>query len=375
MDFSFPPEQIELADSLAKWLRKDYDLTSRRSALAQESDSVWTTLANLGATALMVAPAHGGLGGSASDLYLVLRELGRGLATSPFWSTSVAAKGLEWGAGAELQERLLPQLALGKARVALAFGERDSRHDLKAIRSRLSQANADVPTNQWTLDGEKHVVLFGGRVDYYLVTALTGGRVDLVLVAADANGIERRPYRTLDGLEAADITFTGTPVSADCLLSLRGDGLALVERLADYGASLLCAEAVGLMEMAKDTTLEYLKNRQQFGSPLSKFQALQHRMVDIMIQLEQARSITYLAVAHSAVDDRTLRTRSVAAAKSLVGEASRFVGQQCVQLHGAVGLTDEFAVSHALKRLTMIDLTFGDTDHHLARFAELSVHS
>lgn len=374
MDFSFPQEQVELADALGRWIRKNYDLSARRVALATGSDTVWTTLGELGVTSLIVAPEHEGFGGNAADLFLAMRELGRGLAASPFWSTAVAAKGLEWGGGTDVLRRLLPKVAQGELRMALAFNERDSRHDLDQIHTCLSQNNANAGGNIFRLDGEKRVVLFGAQADFYMVTALIEGQVGLLLVAADAPGIERIHYRTLDGLDAVDLKFVGTPVPAEFLLKSEPDGLALVERVADYGASLLCAEAIGLMELGKESTLEHLKTRQQFGSPLSKFQALQHRMVDVMIQLEQARSMAYLAVAHSDSEDVDLRVRSVAAAKSLVGEAARYVGQQCVQLHGAVGLTDECVVSHVLKRLTMIDLTLGDTDHHLARFAGLAVH-
>ena len=373
MDFSFPQEQTELADALGRWLRKHYDLPARRLALAGGDDTVRPILGELGVTSLTVEPEYGGFGGSAADLYLVMRELGRGLVTSSFWSTAVVAKALAWGGSDDLKSRLLPKIALGELQMALAFSERGSRHDLDQIQACLSHSGSETGSSIFRLDGAKQVVLYGAQADFYLVTVLLDGRVELLLVPADAPGIDQTHYRTIDGLDAVDLTFVGTPVPQEFLLKSPTVGLALVERVADYGASLLCAEAIGLMELAKDTTLEHLKNRQQFGSPLSKFQALQHRMVDVMIQLELARSMAYLAAAHSSSDDADLRVRSVAAAKSLVGDAARYVGQQCVQLHGAVGLTDEYAVSHVLKRLTMIDQTLGDTDHHLARFTNLSV--
>lgn len=373
MDFSFPQEQIELADALGRWMQKNHDLSTRRSALATGSGIVWNSLSSLGVTSLLVGSDHEGYGGDATDLFLVMRELGRALAVSPFWSTAVAAKALEWGGTAQARQ-LLGGVAAGEVRMALALGEADSRHELNLVQTRLTRMQHGTSANTWQLDGGKHVVLLGAQVDYFLVSASIEEQVRLVLVAADAPGIESKHYKTLDGHDAVDLRFSATPVQESFFLDAVSGGGPLLERVADYGASLLCAEAVGLMELAKDSTLEYLKTRQQFGSPLSKFQALQHRMVDIMIQLEQGRSMAYLAVAHSCSEDVLLRVRSVAAAKSLVGEAARFVGQQCVQLHGAIGLTDACPVSHVLKRITMIDLTLGDSDHHLERFSNLAFH-
>lgn len=369
MDFSFPQEQIELADALGRWLSKNYNLSTRRTALVGDTNLLWDTLGELGVTTLMANTEHEGFGGHAEDLFLTMRELGRGLAVSPFWSTAVVAKAIEWAGDAKTKQLILPKVAQGQIRLALAFGESNSRHDLDLIETCLVQDTAQPAGSFFRLDGIKHVVLFGAQAEYFLVSARLDGKVCLLLVPAETPGIEQTLYRTLDGLSAVDLKFSATPIPKSYLLNPNGNGLALVERIADYGAALLCAEAVGLMELAKDVTLEHLKNRHQFGSLLSKFQALQHRMVDIMIQLEQARSMAYLAVANCESDDPKQSVRSVSAAKSLVGDASRYVGQQCVQLHGAMGLTDDCVVSHVLKRLTMIDLTLGDSDHHLSRFA------
>jgi len=223
------------------------------------------------------------------------------------------------------------------------------------------------------LQGTKTQVLHADEADAWLVSAQVEGLTQLMLVPRSTPGVQLRSYTTFDDQPAADVCLDGACVDASCLLE-GGDSTALLQRLADYGATLLCAEAVGLMACAKDTTLDYLKTRKQFGSLLSEQQVLQHRMVDLLIHLEQARSMALLAAAHADSDDASQRVRNVAAAKALVGEAGRFVGQQSVQLHGAMGLTQECVVSGILKRLTAIDLSCGDTEHHLDRLAEWQQH-
>jgi alkylation response protein AidB-like acyl-CoA dehydrogenase len=358
MDFDFPAEQQALADALG-----------RRLAARTPDEPAWAAVTELGVTSLAVAEAHGGFGGSAADLYLAFQCLGRQRATSPLWGTAVAAQALAW-AGTARQQSLLPAIASGEQRIALAFGERALRHALTpvGVTGRLRSDGT-----QLQLQGTKTQVLFAEDADAWLVSAQVAAHTRLLLVPRSTPGVQLRPYLTFDGQPGADVCLDDACVDASCLLP-GDDAGTLLQRLADYGAALLCAEAVGLMECAKDTTLDYLKTRQQFGRPLSEQQVLQHRMVDLLIHLEQARSMALLAAAHADSDAAVQRVRHVAAAKAMVGEAGRFVGQQSVQMHGAMGLTQECAVSGILKRLTAIDLSCGDTEHHLARLAELQMY-
>jgi alkylation response protein AidB-like acyl-CoA dehydrogenase len=354
MNFDFPIEQQELADALG-----------RRLDARKAGELAWAAVTELGVTSLAVAEAHGGFGGSAADLYLAFHCLGRERAVSPFWGTAVAARALAW-AGSAQQQAQLEAIASGDLRIALAFGERGLRHELTPV-SVSGQWNANA--TQLQLQGSKTQVLFADEADAWLVSAQVAGHTRLLLVPRNTPGVQLRTYTTFDAQPAADLCLDGACVDAACLLP-GDDANDLLQRLADFGATLLCAEAVGLMECAKNTTLDYLKTRKQFGSFLSEQQVLQHRMVDVLIQLEQARSMALLAAAHADSEDVSERTRNVTAAKALVGEAGRFVGQQSVQLHGAMGLTQECAVSGVLKRLTAIDLSCGDTEHHLARLAQ-----
>ncbi len=373
MDFSFPTEQIELANNLQKWLQKNYDLPKRRQAVLQGNDIIWAALVELGVTHLLIDAEHGGLGGHSVDLFLIMQELGRGLATSVFWSTAVGAKALSLSKNQGLKDFLLPEIVKGNVKISLAFTELHARHDLEQITASLLAVNSSESEEVMALSGEKNVVLFGNHADYFLITAKLEGRIVLVLVSAQSNGLECHSYRTIDGIEAVELKMTSTLVPKTHILKTLWNDREFLERVSDFGCSLLCAEAVGLMELAKDSTLSHLKIRQQFGSPLSKFQALQHRMVDVLIALEKARSMAYLATAHSSHESHEVRSRSTAAAKALVGESGKYVGQQCVQLHGALGLTEECVVSHAFKRLTLIDLTLGDVDHHLERFSKITL--
>ncbi len=357
MDFDFPVEQQELAEALG-----------RRLAARPRGEPAWRAIVELGVPGLAVAEAHGGFGGGTVDLYLALHGLGRQRAASPLWGTAVAARVIAWAGSAQLQAEWLPAIARGELQLALAVGERGLRHELLPVGVTGSAVDGGAAVS---LQGDKSPVAFAESADAWLVSARVDGQTRLLLVPRGTPGTSLRPYRSFDGQPAADLCLNHARVAAGCVL--KGDGEALLGRLADCAAALLCAEAVGLMECARDTTLDYLKTRRQFGSPLSAFQALQHRMVDMLIHLEQARSMALLAVAHADDDDVVERTRNVAAAKALMGEAARFVGQQSVQLHGAIGLTEACVVSGVLKRLTAIDLTFGDTDHHLARLADLQV--
>ena len=372
MNFDFKEEQLQFADALRRWVGRDYDFEKRRAIVRSDSgidDRAWATLAELGMTALPVAEEHGGFGGSAVDMFVVMQELGRGLVVEPYLATMLGAEFLRLGGG---HGELLAQVAGGELKLACALGERQSRHELNDIATRAEAHDAG-----WRLEGEKKAVLHGAAAGVLIVSARTGGGqrdaqgISLFALPADTPGITVTGYRTLDGMRAADVRLEGVVAPQASLIGKAGEGAAILEAAADYGAGLLCAEALGAMQALFDATLDYLKTRQQFGVPIGKFQGLQHRMADMYMHLEQARSMALLAAVRLAEGADGERRRAVSAAKYRVGQAARFIGQQAIQLHGGMGVTDELPASHYFKRLSMIELTLGDSDHHLARFASL----
>jgi alkylation response protein AidB-like acyl-CoA dehydrogenase len=373
MDFNFKEEQLQLADALKRWIARDYTFEARRAIVgspAGVSDTAWATLAELGLTALPLPEAQGGFDGDAVDMFVVMQELGRGLVVEPYFATMFGAEFLRRG---QAHDALLERVAAGELKLACALGERQSRHDLRDVVTRAVRDGDGL-----RLDGEKKVVLHGAQAGVLIVSARTAGAqrdedgITLFAVPADAAGVTMRDVRMLDGQRAADVLLRDVRVGADAVIGAAGQGWTILEAAADYGAGLLCAEAVGAMDALFGATLEYLKTRQQFGVPIGKFQALQHRMADMYVHLEQARSMALLAAVRLADDARggsaAERRRAVAAAKYRVGQAARFVGQQAIQLHGGMGVTDELPASHYFKRLSTIELTLGDCDHHLARF-------
>jgi alkylation response protein AidB-like acyl-CoA dehydrogenase len=369
MDFDFKEEQLQFGDALRRWIDRDYGFEKRRAIIHSAdgtSEAAWRTLAELGMTALPVLSEQGGFDGTALDMFVVMRELGRGLVVEPYFATVLGAQFLKLGGG---HEALLEGVAGGELKLACALGERQSRHDMTDIAT-----TARLDGNAYLIDGEKKVVIHGAHAGSLIVSARTSGAqldrdgISLFVVPADADGVHVTGYRTLDGQRAADIRFDRVRVPAGALLGAAGQGWSILDAALDYGAGLLCAEALGAMEALFDATLEYLKTRQQFGAPIGKFQALQHRMADMVIHLEQARSMALLAAVKLGASDAVERRRTVSAAKYRVGQAAKFIGQQAVQLHGGMGVTDELPAAHYFKRLSMIELAMGDSDHHLARF-------
>jgi alkylation response protein AidB-like acyl-CoA dehydrogenase len=369
MDFHFNPEQTQFADALKRWIARDYGFEARRAIVHSEagvSDAAWATLAELGMTALPVPEAQGGFSGSAVDMFVVMQELGRGLVVEPYFATVLGAEFLRLGGR---HPQLLERVASGDLKLACALGERQSRHELRDMATR-AQPDGDG----YLLNGEKKVVLHGAQAGMLVVSARSGGEqraeegISLFVVPSDAAGLRITGYRTLDGLRAADVVFDNVRVDATALIGAPGEGWPILDAAADYGAGLLCAEAVGAMEAIFAATLDYLKTRQQFGAPIGKFQALQHRMADMVIHLEQARSMALLAAVKLGSRDAGERRRAVSAAKYRINAAARYIGQQAVQLHGGMGVTDELPAAHYFKRLATIELTLGDADHHLARF-------
>ena len=369
MDFTYTEEQTQFSDSLRRWVEKDYTFEQRKAIVTSDtgvSAKAWSTLTELGMTALPIPEAQGGFAGSAVDMLVVMQEIGRGLIIEPYFATVFGAEFLKLAGG---HAPLLEQVASGELKLACALGEKQSRHDLTDIVTKAS-ANGDG----FLINGTKTVVLHGAQAGQLIVSTRTGGAqrdtagISLFVVPTDAVGVSVREYRTIDSQRAADITFTNVQVPAAALLGTAGAGFEILDAAADYGTALLCAEAIGAMEALNAATLEYLKTRQQFGAPIGKFQALQHHMADMFMQLEQARSMATLAAVKANSSDATERRRTVSAAKARIGQAMKYVGQQAVQLHGGMGVTNELPAAHHFKRLTMIELTLGDTDHHLARF-------
>jgi len=372
MDFDLSDDQRLLQESLAKLLKDKYGFEQRKGYMKSEtgwSREVWAAYAELGLLAMPFAEEDGGLGYGAVETMIVMEQMGRALTLEPFVSTVVMGGGfLRHGATAEQRAALVPQIAEGKLLLAFAHTEPQSRFDMHDIAT-----TARKDGGGWMIEGRKGVVVHGDTADQLVVTArVSGARRDrdgiaVFLVPADAQGVSRRGFRTSDGQRAADITFDGVKVGAEA--ELKG-GLALVERVADETIAALSAEAIGCMEAAKDLTVDYLKTRKQFGRPIGSFQSLQHRAAEMMVCLEQARSMAMLAAMMASEPDTAERRRQMRAVKIEVGRNARFVGQQTVQMHGGIAMTMEYAGGHYLKRLTVIENMFGDMDHHLAALSE-----
>ena len=369
MDFNFNEEQLAFADALKRWVTKEYSFDERQKIVHSASgvsDAAWSTLAELGMTALPVPEQQGGFNGSVLDMFVVMQELGRGLVVEPYLATVMGAEALKTGGG---HAGLLEQVASGQLKLACAFTEKQSRYDLNDV-----AVTATAQAGGYVLNGSKSIVLHGAQAGSLIVSARSSGEqrdtkgISLFVVPAATPGVAITDFRTLDGLRAANISLTNVQLPAAALIGAEGAAWDTLEHAGDYGAALLCAEALGAMEAIFAATLDYLKTRTQFGAPIGKFQALQHRMADMYIHLEQARSMALLAAVKMASPDAQERRRTVSAAKFRIGQALKFVGQQAVQLHGGMGVTDEVMAAHHFKRLTMIELTLGDADHHLQRF-------
>lgn len=373
MDFDLSQEQQMLQDAVGKFLEKNYSFEQRRAMVAAREGSsatVWAGLAEMGLLGLPVPQESGGFGGGAIETMLVMEAFGKHLVLEPYLSTVVMAAQLINVAGSKDQQQyLLPLIMNGEMRLACGFHESRGRYDLDHV-----QTTAEQKGGFWVINGSKSVVLHGAAADLLIVSARTGGAnqdrdgISLFFVHPAEEGVSGREYPTYDGMRAADVTFENVQISPDSLIGVPGKALPLIEMIVDRASAALCAEAVGAMGALNAATLEYLKTRQQFGVPIGRFQVLQHRMVDMLIQYEQAKSMALLAAAKVESDDATERRRAVTAAKEFIGRAGKFVGQQAIQLHGGMGMTNELNVSHYVKRLAAIDTTFGDSDHQLDRF-------
>ena len=375
MDFDFSEEQRLLRDSVDRLLADHYGFDKRRGYLAEPegwSRALWSQYAELGLLGLPFAEEHGGFGGGGIDVMLVMEAFGRSLVLEPYLATVVlAGTALRLAGSAAQQSALLPQVAEGKLLLAFAHAERQARYDLSDVLT-----TAKPKGGGWVLDGAKSIVMHGDSADKLVVSARTAGErndtagITLFLVDAAAQGVARRSYTMRDGTRAADLAMSGVELGADAVLGAVGAGFPVIERVVEAGIAATAAEAVGAMETMQAMTLEYLKTRQQFGRPIGQNQALQHRASEMFMSLEQGRSMAMLAAMMVDERDAALRAHNIAMAKVGVGQAARFVSQNAVQLHGGIGMTEEYAVGHYFRRVMVIEHTFGDTAHHLSRLAD-----
>ncbi|MGH3969711.1 MAG: acyl-CoA dehydrogenase family protein, partial [Mycobacterium sp.] len=375
MDFNLTNEQQLLRDELAKFLGARYNLATSRAAAktgAGWQPDIWrgfaTELGILGAT---LPEQFGGIGGGPVELMVITEALGHALVIEPYVETVVVAGGLLHRAGGPAATAVLAEIIAGTAVVTLAAGDPDSAdlwHDASALAT-PAQPDGDG----WVLNGAKATVVAAPLATHLLVTARTPGvdGISLFLVDSDSAGIEVHPYRTIDDRRAADIAFHDVRLPAGALLGEHGQAWPSLSRARDDGAAAICSEAVGCMRKVLADTVEYCKQRKQFGQPIGSFQVLQHRLVDMYMELEQSIAAVYLAILNLEAGEGA-RARAVSAAKATVGRAARFIGQQAVQLHGGMGMTEELAIGHYFKRLTAIQYEFGTTDQHIARYAELT---
>jgi alkylation response protein AidB-like acyl-CoA dehydrogenase len=377
MNFTLNDEQQMLADSIGRFVQHEYDFESRRKRLAPGaapgySEAVWSQLADMGLFALNVPEAFGGIGGGPVETMIVMEALGRGLVVEPYVTTGVIAARLLAAHGSEVQkDRYLQGIAEGKLRFAFAALEPQARYDLHDVTTRAERQDGG-----WRLRGAKSVVLHGDSADFFLVAARTdpastGAQgLTLFLVDAKAAGIAVQGFPTIDNQRCAELRLDGVSVSTAMAIGEVGEGFALCEWAMDQGLAALAAEAVGCMERLTELTCEYIATRKQFGVAIGSFQALQHRAADMRIAVEQARALALMAAAHVDGADRTQRRRAASAAKAMAGRSGRFVGEQATQLHGGMGMTDDMACGHYFKRLTAIDMTWGDSEHHVELYGD-----
>ena len=356
MDFDFSNDQEQLRDAVRKWVDKGYSFERRRAAVAQGgfSRDAWNELAELGLCGLYVSDDHGGMGMGPTEAMVAMEELGRGIVLEPLAQALIAGGIVSGYAPADVQARWLPKIASGEALVVLACQERKARYRLDICEAKAAPAGAG-----WSLIATKSIVPAGDMADAWLVPAMLDGKLALFLVERSADGVACKGYGTQDGSRAAEVVLN----QAAATLITR-DGLTALEHAVDIGIAATCAEAVGVMDKTLAVTVEYMNQRKQFGVTIASFQALRHRVSDMKMQLELARSMSYYASLklNAPADERR---RALARAKYQLGCSMRFVGQQSVQLHGGIGVTDEYIGSHYFKKLTQLEMTFGDTLHHL----------
>jgi pimeloyl-CoA dehydrogenase small subunit len=378
MDFDLSEEQRLLDETIRRLIKDEYDFEKRQrygASASGFSTELWARYAEIGLLGLPFAESDGGFGGSSVEIMIVMEGFGRGLVVEPYLATVVLGGGLVALAGsAEQRQAILPQIAQGKTMLAFAHGERQARYALADVETRAQKDGSG-----YVLSGAKGVVLHGESAHTLIVSARTAGGprerqgISLFLVDPKAKGVALRGYPTIDGLRAAEVALDRVRVGPEAVLGAVDAAYDVIERAVDRALAALAAEAVGAMEALNALTLDYLKTRKQFGVPIGSFQALQHRMAEMVIEYQQAKSMAILAGLSADSTDAKERRRVISGAKAQIGRSGRYIGQQAIQLHGGIGMTQEYAAGHYFKRLTMIDQSFGDVDHHLDRFAEVAL--
>ena len=377
MNFDFTEEQTMIKDSVSRFVRDEYDFDTRRSIIDSEegiSRKFWTMFAELGWLSVPFAEEYGGFGGSVEDIAAVMEELGKGIVVEPYVSTVVVFGGLLSASdNSALKEEVIPTVIDGSCMGSFACVEAQSRYELSDV------ATTAVATDGgYTINGEKTVVANGGTANKFVVSARTSGGqfdrdgVSLFLVDATTAGVDVKSYKMMDGLSAATVTFKDVVVTESQLLNAAGEGMALIDQVMPQILMALSAEALGIMATLNTLTVEYTKVRQQFDTPISSFQALQHRMVDTFMACEQTKSMLYRGLCQAGEDDREALSKSVHALKATVARYGRLVGEEAIQIHGGIGMTDELNVGHYVKRLMMINVSFGDGDFHQKKFNQLA---
>jgi pimeloyl-CoA dehydrogenase small subunit len=375
MDFTLSDEQRLLKDSVERLLADRYAFDQRKNYLKEPhgwSTALWSQFAELGLLGLPFAEEYGGFGGGAVEIMLVMEAFGRALVAEPYLATVVlGGAAIRLGATDAQKSAILPAIAEGRMKLAFAHGERQARYDVTDV-----MTTAHHGGQGWVLDGAKSVVTHGDCADKLIVSARNAGERDadhgitLFLVDANANGVTRRGYAMRDEQRAAEVSLSSVEVSQDAVLGEVGEGLSIIKRVIEAGIAATAAESVGAMEALHAMTLEYSRTREQFGKPIGTYQVVQHRLAEMLMSLEQGRSMAMLAAMMVDEPDANEREHNIAMAKVGIGQAGRFVSQNAVQLHGGIGMTEELAVGHYFRRCMVIERLFGDTAHYLARLAE-----
>ncbi len=374
MDFSFTDEQALLQDSVQRFIQNSYAFDSRQKLIKTEdgfSRENWASFAELGWLALPFSEESGGFGGTAVETMILMEEFGKGLVVEPYLTTVLMSGSIiEAGGSSAQKEGVLAEIMAGTKLAALAYVEPQARFNLADVTT-----TAAAEGDGYVINGFKGVVMGGPSADVLIVPARTAGEqrdeagITLFLVDANSNGISKRDYPTIDGGRASEITLDNVTVDASAVIGEVGGGFALLEVGINNGILGVGAEAVGAMEVLYKTTVEYCKTREQFGQPIGKFQVLQHRMVDMFMEHEQAKSLLYMAAIRMSENDADEARKAISALKVQIGKGGRFVGQQAIQLHGGMGMTDELNVGHYFKRLTAIETLFGNVDYHLKKYS------
>ncbi len=377
MDFTYTETQEMIRDTLARFLMDNYDFDKRQKMIASDGGrdpAIWQSIAGeLGLLGAAFGEEYGGLGGGMTEHVVIMEELGKAIAVEPYLQTAVIGGSALKSTGGPLAEAVIPQIISGEAIIAFAYAEPQGRYNLANLTT-----TAKKDGSGYTLNGHKSVVYTAPWATHLLVTARTGGGsrdrdgISLFLIDAKADGVVKRDYPTNDGFMASEIYFENVAVGSDALLGDEGGALPLIELIVDEATVAVCSEAVGVTTRLHADTLEYSKQRQQFGQPIGRFQVLQHRLVDMMMEVEQAKSMTLMAMLRLDLPAEE-RMAAVSQAKAKVGRACKFVGQNAIQTHGGIGITDELAVGHYFKRATMIENQFGSIDHHYVRLEQLTL--